>query len=38
MADISKITLPSGDEYNIKDATARKSISIDKIEKDFEQM
>ena len=23
MADISKITLPSGDEYNFKDATAR---------------
>lgn len=25
MADISKITLPSGDEYNIKDSTARSS-------------
>lgn len=32
MADISKITLPNGSEYNIKDATARnndiKSTSI----------
>ena len=27
MADISKITLPSGTTYNIKDATARSSIS-----------
>ena len=27
MADISKITLPSGDTYNIKDATARANIS-----------
>ena len=26
MADISKITLPSGSEYNIKDATARADI------------
>ncbi len=25
MADISKITLPNGDEYDIKDATARSS-------------
>lgn len=32
MADISKITLPNGSEYNIKDATARsneiKSASV----------
>ena len=32
MADISKITLPNGSEYNIKDSTARtdsvKSASI----------
>lgn len=27
MADISKITLPNGTTYNIKDATARQSIS-----------
>ena len=27
MADISKITLPSNDEYNIKDATARSELS-----------
>ena len=27
MADISKITLPSGTTYNIKDATARSNIS-----------
>lgn len=27
MADISKITLPNGSEYNIKDATARSGIS-----------
>lgn len=27
MADISKITLPSNDEYNIKDATARQDIA-----------
>lgn len=26
MADISKITLPSGDEYNFKDAEARNSF------------
>ena len=26
MADISKIKLPSGTEYNIKDATARAAI------------
>lgn len=25
MADISKITLPNGSEYNIKDATARSN-------------
>lgn len=33
MADISKITLPDGSSYNIKDATARdneiKSASVD---------
>lgn len=28
MADISEITLPSGDTYDIKDATARSEISI----------
>ena len=28
MADISKITLPNGDEYNFKDAAARNSIPI----------
>lgn len=27
MADISKITLPNGSEYNIKDSTVRQSIS-----------
>lgn len=27
MADISKITLPSNDEYNIKDATARSGLA-----------
>lgn len=27
MADISKITLPNNDEYNIKDATARSSLA-----------
>ena len=27
MADISKITLPSGSEYNIKDAVAREALS-----------
>ena len=27
MADISKRTLPSGDTYDIKDATAREMIS-----------
>ena len=26
MADISKITLPNGDEYNIKDASAREEL------------
>lgn len=26
MADISKITLPNGQEYNIKDSTARLDI------------
>lgn len=28
MADISKITLPSNDEYNIKDATARDGLAL----------
>lgn len=27
MADISKITLPSGDAYDIKDSTARQVVS-----------
>lgn len=27
MADISKITLPSGNTYNLKDAVARQAIS-----------
>ena len=27
MADIAKITLPSGDQYNIKDATARGDLA-----------
>lgn len=28
MADISKITLPNGSEYNIKDSTARNQVII----------
>ena len=27
MADISKITLPNGDAYNIKDSTARSALN-----------
>lgn len=27
MADISKITLPNGNDYNFKDATARSDIT-----------